>query len=284
MTARRKNFVERPTYEDVARLLLKEDAPLWLNAHLEWWAQGMFADRLKEESQPTKAQMRKRLFALQAASKLIEHELASTSMREVLAIDLRGPLKDVSGLPFILGRFADHVEFVRMSSGLAQKDGTTKRGRNKARGPSHFSAKPPKNTRFQKGNKYYLKRSRHKPRDVAAIINETSKLPVEYREGGRTRKATWSELSFRALVRRAATGNLRSMEMVIDEFAHAQRVGDPGNQIIEVRDWLPDYPGQTGEQKTREFAEQGAAQRPSGGSPRATIRPKKATSPTWARS
>ena len=83
--------------------------------------------------------------------------------------------------------------------------------------------KPPENTRFQKGNKYYLKRSKRKPRDVAAIINDTSKLPVEYREGGRTRKATWSELSFRALVRRAANGNLRSMEMVIDEFAHAQR-------------------------------------------------------------
>jgi hypothetical protein len=49
------------------------------------------------------------------------------------------------------------------------------------------------------------------------------------------------------------------MEMVIDEFAHAQRVGDPGNQIIEIRGWLPDYPGQTGEQKTREFAEQGEA-------------------------
>jgi hypothetical protein len=86
--------------------------------------------------------------------------------------------------------------------------------------------------------------------------SSTSNTPVEYREGGRTRKATWSELSFRALVRRAANGNLRSMEMVIDEFAHAQRVGDPANQIIEVRDWLPDYPGQTGEQKTREFAEQ----------------------------
>jgi len=120
--------------------------------------------------------------------------------------------------------------------------------------------KPPENTRFQKGNKYHLKRrSRRKPRDVAAIINDTSKTPVEYREGGRTRKATWSELSFRALVRRAVSGNLKSMEMVIDEFAHAQRVGDPGNQIIEVRDWLPDYPGQTGEQKTREFAEQGEA-------------------------
>jgi hypothetical protein len=120
--------------------------------------------------------------------------------------------------------------------------------------------KPPKNTRFQKGNKFYLKRRRRKPSDVAAIINETAKMPVEYKEGGRTRKATWSELSFRALVRRAASGNLRSMEMVIDEFAHAQRVGDPGNQITEVRDWLPDYPGQTGEQKTREFAERSAAE------------------------
>ena len=120
--------------------------------------------------------------------------------------------------------------------------------------------KPPENTRFQKGNKYHLKRrSKRKPRDVATIINDTSKAPVEYREGGRARTATWSELSFRALVRRAANGNLRSMEMVIDEFAHAQRVGDPGNQIIEVRDWLPDYPGQTGEQKTREFTEQGEA-------------------------
>ena len=120
--------------------------------------------------------------------------------------------------------------------------------------------KPPEDTRFQKGNKFYLKRRRRKPRDVAAIINETAKMPVEYQEGGRTRKATWSELSFRALVRRAASGNLRSMEMVIDEFARAQRVGDPGNQITEVRGWLPEYPGQTGEQKTREFAERSAAE------------------------
>src|SRR5271170_5228282 len=75
--------------------------------------------------------------------------------------------------------------------------------------------KPPKNTRFKQGNKEHLKRrSRRKPRDVAAIISDTSKLPVEYREGGRTRKATWSELSFRALVRRAASGNLRSMELI----------------------------------------------------------------------
>jgi hypothetical protein len=139
MTARRTNLLERPTYEGVARLI-KRDAPLWLNSHLEWWAQGMYADRLKEESQPTKSQMRDRLLALQKASELIERELGSTSMREVLAIDLRGPLKYVSNLPFMLRGLAGYVEFVRTSSGLTQKDGTTKRGRNKANGP--LSARP----------------------------------------------------------------------------------------------------------------------------------------------
>jgi hypothetical protein len=42
MMAQRSKFVELPAYEDVAHLLLQEDAPLWLNAHLEWWAQSMF--------------------------------------------------------------------------------------------------------------------------------------------------------------------------------------------------------------------------------------------------
>jgi hypothetical protein len=122
--------------------------------------------------------------------------------------------------------------------------------------------KPPTESRFKKGNKEHLKRQSRKPKDVAAIINETSKLPVEYREGGRTRKATWQELSFRAQIRRAVGGNLRSIELVLKELVHAQRVGDAGNQVTEVWEWLPDYEGQTGEQKTREFAEQGEAKAP----------------------
>ena len=70
--------------------------------------------------------------------------------------------------------------------------------------------KPPEKTRFQKGNKYYLKRSRRKPKDVAAIINETAKMPVEYREGGRTRKATWSEIVFSRA--RKASGQRQSQK------------------------------------------------------------------------
>jgi hypothetical protein len=123
--------------------------------------------------------------------------------------------------------------------------------------------KPPQNTQFQKGNNANPKgRPKRKPQDIAVIINDTSNTTIEYRERGRTRKATWRELSFRRQVRRALTGNLGSIETVIKELALAQRVGDPGNQIVEVQDWLPDYPGQTGEQKTREFAAQGEAKAP----------------------
>jgi hypothetical protein len=87
-------------------------------------------------------QMRELLSGFTAASSLVIQRLGSSSaMREFLAIDPRGPLKDISVLPFMLARVIDHVEFVAKSSGLALKDGTTKRGRNRALGPYHFSAK-----------------------------------------------------------------------------------------------------------------------------------------------
>jgi Family of unknown function (DUF5681) len=121
---------------------------------------------------------------------------------------------------------------------------------------------PPKHTRFQKGNNANpMGRKKRKPQEIAAIINDASNETIEYRERGRTKKATWRELSFRAQIRRALGGNLRSIEMVIKELALVLRVGD-SNPTVEVQGWLPDYPGQTGEQKTREFAEQGEAKAP----------------------
>jgi hypothetical protein len=189
MTARRTNFLERPTYEYVARLL-KKDAPLWLNSHLEWWAQGMYADRLKEESQPTKSQMRERLLALQKASELIERELGSTSMREVLAIDLRGPLKYVSNLPFMLRGLAGYVEFVRTSSGLTQKDGTTKRGRNKANGPHHVSAKTRCAARIVELWLHFFGREPGSQNEKAAKVAQTYWLASG---GGMTALSSWRD-------------------------------------------------------------------------------------------
>ena len=35
---------------------------------------------------------------------------------------------------------------------------------------------------------------------------------------------------------------------------HAERYGDPGLDRILVENWIPDYPGQTADQKTAEVA------------------------------
>jgi Family of unknown function (DUF5681) len=120
--------------------------------------------------------------------------------------------------------------------------------------------KPPKGTRFKNGNNANPKgRPKRKPENIADIINKISNTTTQYQERGRTKKATWTELAFRRRIRLALAGNLRGIEMVLKDFVHAQRVGGSGDQTVEVHDWLPDYPGQTGEQKTREFAAQGDA-------------------------
>ena len=70
------------------------------------------------------------------------------------------------------------------------------------------------------------------------------------------------ELTIKAHIRLALSGNLKSIEALLMLRAHAQTSGDTGVQRFEVTDWLPDYPGQTGEQKTREFAAQANAEVP----------------------
>jgi hypothetical protein len=117
--------------------------------------------------------------------------------------------------------------------------------------------KPPQNTRFPKGNNANPKgRPKRKLEDLAAIINRVPSEAAQYKERGQTKTASRRELTFRKTLKRALAGNLGSIDTVLKQLILAQRVGDPGHQIIEVLDWLPDYPGQTGEQKTREFAEQ----------------------------
>jgi len=36
-------------------------------------------------------------------------------------------------------------------------------------------------------------------------------------------------------------------------WSHAQRHGEVGVDRLQISDWLPDYPGQTAEQKTGDF-------------------------------
>ena len=123
--------------------------------------------------------------------------------------------------------------------------------------------KPPKHSRFKPGNNANPKgRPRRKALPIADIIDNVLNGLAEYRERGRTKKARRRELTIKTHVRLALNGNLKSIETILLLRAHALTSGDAGVQRLEITDWLPDYPGQTGEQKTREFAAQANAEVP----------------------
>jgi len=123
--------------------------------------------------------------------------------------------------------------------------------------------KPPKHSRFKKGNKANLKgRPKRTPPAMADIVNTVLDAPAEYRERGRTKKAPRRELTIKNYIKLALAGDVKAAESLLRLRAHALRVGDTGNHTIETTGWLPDHPGQTGEQKTHEFALRGQAPSP----------------------
>jgi hypothetical protein len=78
--------------------------------------------------------------------------------------------------------------------------------------------------------------------------------PIEYRERGRTKLATYRELSLKMLVDRAISGDLSAAELALKIVARAERYGDPGVDPILVENWIADYPDQTANQKTADLA------------------------------
>jgi hypothetical protein len=123
--------------------------------------------------------------------------------------------------------------------------------------------KPPKHSRFKKGVSANPKgRPKSRPPAAGDIVNNVLNASAEYRERGQIKKATRRELTLRNYVRLALKGDVRAAEALLRLRAHAQRYGDAGNDRVEVSDWLPDRPGQTGAEKTREFATRGEAKGP----------------------
>ena len=88
------------------------------------------------------------------------------------------------------------------------------------------------------------------PRRIKTVLN----APIEYRERGRTKVATYRELSLKMLVDQAIGGDLDAAELALKILARAERYGDPGLDPILVENWIADYPGQTANQKTADFA------------------------------
>jgi len=115
--------------------------------------------------------------------------------------------------------------------------------------------KPPLGGRFRAGVSGNPKgRPKRKPTPLAERIKAVLNTPIEYRERGRTKVATYRELSLKVLVDRAISGDLGAAELVLKIRARAERYGDPGVDPILVENWIADYPDQTANQKTSEFA------------------------------
>ena len=112
-------------------------------------------------------------------------------------------------------------------------------------------SKPPKSGRFRPGVSGNPRgRPRRKPSPLAEVITSTLDAPIEYRDRGRVKVATYRELCLKTLVDKAISGDLAAAELTLDVCARAERYGDPGADPILVENWMPDYPGQTAKQKT----------------------------------
>ena len=123
--------------------------------------------------------------------------------------------------------------------------------------------KPPTHTRFKPGTSGNPKgRPKRKVPVAGEIIDSVLNAPAEYRERGQTKTAVRRELTLRNYVMRALGGDVKAAETLLKLRAHAQRFSDTGVHSFEVADWLPDHPGQTGEEKTRKFAAQGEVPAP----------------------
>jgi Family of unknown function (DUF5681) len=146
-------------------------------------------------------------------------------------------------------------------SNLSLSKATTRRlSRNPLRGATMAShgvgyGKPPESGRFRAGASGNPKgRPKRKRTPLAEIIKNALNAPIEYRERGRTKVATFRELSLKTLVDHAVNGDLGAAELALKILSHAERHGEPGVEHIMVDDWLADYAAQTAEQKTADVA------------------------------
>jgi hypothetical protein len=116
---------------------------------------------------------------------------------------------------------------------------------------------PPKHSRYKPGTSGNPKgRPKKEPFAFGAVIDRVLNIQTQYREGGKIKSATLLELAIMAQMNKAAQGNPKAAEMVLTLRAHAQKHGDVGVQQFVFTHWMPDRPGQTAEDKTREFAKQ----------------------------
>jgi Family of unknown function (DUF5681) len=124
--------------------------------------------------------------------------------------------------------------------------------------------KPPKHSRFKPG---ISGNPKGRPKCKATALGEITKnvfnTSVEYRDRGRLKKSTRRELTLKAFVKRALSGSVPAAEMLLKLRSGAQAC-DVGVRRIVVDNWLPDFPGQVGEEKSLQHRNEADLEPPGG--------------------
>jgi hypothetical protein len=117
---------------------------------------------------------------------------------------------------------------------------------------------PPKHSRFKKGVSGNLAgrppNRKRKALLVSNIISKVLNALTAYREGGRTKRASRLELALKKLVNSALEGDVKSADLLFKLRAIAENNNGARIEKIIVEDWVPDFEGQAGQQKTRALA------------------------------
>ncbi len=99
---------------------------------------------------------------------------------------------------------------------------------------------PPEHSRFKKGVSGNAKgRPKRQSPPIGEVIKGVMGAAVEYREGGRTRKASRWELSVRRHLKNALKGDVGAAEALLRIRAQAQAKRDATTQVIQICDLLP---------------------------------------------
>jgi hypothetical protein len=123
--------------------------------------------------------------------------------------------------------------------------------------------KPPKDSRFKPGNNANPEgRPKRRPPALAKTMQDFQGQLSRYTESGRKKTARRQDLISKKVVSDAVKGDVKSAEMLLNLWEHLKRNTDVGTRTIRISNWLHDYPGQTAEQKTREFRMNSEAEAP----------------------
>jgi hypothetical protein len=101
--------------------------------------------------------------------------------------------------------------------------------------------KPPKHSQFKPGisGNREGRRPKLKPAAVSEVIKTTLNAPIRYRENGRTKTTTRTELGLRKLAENAMNGDLQAAAALLEYRVQASRYGDIGIETVEITGGLP---------------------------------------------